>query len=65
MLLAFAIQCLLVGCQGREQSASAPSGIPNTPESTEQTSQNRFDCIPDASGDGWECTESDDAQNIP
>lgn len=46
-----------VGCEGRETSAAAPAGVPNTPDSSEQASEGRYDCVANEAGDDWDCRE--------
>ena len=59
VLLAVALSFTLSGCRGDDVSAAAPSGVPNTPDSTDRRPEGPFDCVPNESGDDWDCEEVD------
>lgn len=57
LLLAVVLGFTMAGCRGDNASAAAPSGAPNTPDGIDRRPEGPFDCLPNESGDGWDCEE--------
>ncbi len=60
LLLLVGLGLGLAACRGDNPSADAPSGIPNTPDSGQQTAHGGYDCTPNEAEDEWICAQVDE-----